>query len=129
MLRRLNRREYANTIRDLLGIHVDAGHALPEDGAGGEGFDNAAETLFVSQIHAEKYLDAARSALGHALKDPESRKRILVARPDRGRDAKEAAEEVLQREPVTPGLQLEEVRQADRRARELARDWIQGHCE
>ncbi len=59
-LRRLNRTEYANTVRDLLGIHIDAGHALPADGAGGEGFDNAAETLFISPIHAEKYLDAAQ---------------------------------------------------------------------
>ena len=34
---------------------------LPADGAGGEGFDNAAETLFLSPIHAEKYLDAAKA--------------------------------------------------------------------
>src|SRR5207249_4280033 len=57
-MRRLNRDEYAATIRDLLNIHFNAGHALPADGAGGEGFDNAAETLFLSPIHAEKYLEA-----------------------------------------------------------------------
>ena len=70
MLRRMNRNEYANTIRDLLGIHVNAGSGLPADGAGGEGFDNAAETLFISPIHAEKYLEAANTALQHAMKDP-----------------------------------------------------------
>ncbi len=96
MLRRLNRTEYANTVRDLLEIHVDAGHALPSDGAGGEGFDNAAETLFISPIHAEKYLDAAREALQHALKDPEARERLIVAEPDESLPPDEAARQVLQ---------------------------------
>lgn len=96
MLRRLNRTEYANTVRDLLDIHVDAGHALPIDGAGGEGFDNAAETLFISPIHAEKFLDAAGSALGHALNDPDARKLLLVAEPDERVGPRQAAEIVLQ---------------------------------
>ena len=72
-LRRLNRDEYGATIRDLLNVHVNAAHALPSDGAGGEGFDNAAETLFISPIHAEKYLEAAKEALEYAAKDPKSR--------------------------------------------------------
>lgn len=79
MLRRLNRTEYANTLRDLLGISIDVSSGLPEDGAGGEGFDNAAETLFISPIHAEKYLSAATKAIDHALKDPRSR-RVLLGR-------------------------------------------------
>src|SRR5262249_45260470 len=62
-LRRLNRTEYGATIRDLLGIQFSAAQVLPEDGAGGEGFDNAAETLFLSPLHAEKYLEAAPHAL------------------------------------------------------------------
>lgn len=95
MLRRMNRAEYANTVRDLLGIQINAGHALPADGAGGEGFDNAAETLFISPIHAEKYLDAAQSSLGHALKDPDDRKRILVAEPNDNRSPNEAARIIL----------------------------------
>ena len=40
-MRRLNRDEYAATIRDLLDIQVDLTSSLPADGAGGEGFDNA----------------------------------------------------------------------------------------
>lgn len=95
MIRRMNRTEYANTVRDLLGIHVNAGHALPEDGAGGEGFDNAAETLFISPIYAEKYLDAAKSAIGHALKDPDARKRIIVATPNEQKSPEQAAREVF----------------------------------
>ncbi len=65
-MRRLNRDEYTATIRELLNIHMDVGHDLPADGAGGEGFDNAAEVLFLSPVHAEKYMDAARQALEFA---------------------------------------------------------------
>jgi hypothetical protein len=96
MIRRMNRTEYANTVRDLLGIPIDAGHALPDDGAGGEGFDNAAETLFISPIYAEKYLQAAKSAIGHALTDPGDRQRIITATPNDQRSPEQAARTVLQ---------------------------------
>lgn len=96
MIRRMNRTEYANTVRDLLGIHVNAGHALPHDGAGGEGFDNAAETLFISPIYAEKYLEAAQSAIGHALKDPSAKSRIINAAPSEQKKPEQAAREVLE---------------------------------
>ena len=95
MIRRMNRTEYANTIRDLLGIHINAGHALPDDGAGGEGFDNAAETLFISPIYAEKYLEAAKSAIGHALRDPTVKSRILSALPNEQTTPRQAARQVL----------------------------------
>lgn len=78
-MRRLNRAEYAATVRDLLNIHVNAGQGLPADGAGGEGFDNAAEVLFVSPIHAEKYLDGAKLALEYGFSDPRSRARFAPA--------------------------------------------------
>ncbi len=94
-LRRLNRDEYGATIRDLLNVHVNAAHALPSDGAGGEGFDNAAETLFISPIHAEKYLAAAKEALEYAAKDPKSRAVFLIAEPDAGHSAEESATKVL----------------------------------
>jgi hypothetical protein len=77
-LRRLNRNEYAATIRDLLSVHFNAGASLPNDGAGGEGFDNAAETLFLSPMHAEKYLEAARQSLDYGLADPRSRADFLI---------------------------------------------------
>lgn len=80
-LRRLNRTEYGATIRDLLGVQVNLGQTLPEDGAGGEGFDNAAETLFLSPLHAEKYLEAAKEALLYASKDRRSRTALFSGRP------------------------------------------------
>src|SRR5207253_947057 len=95
-MRRLNRNEYAATIRDLLNIHVNAGHALPADGAGGEGFDNAAETLFLSPIHAEKYLEAAKLALTFASKDPRARARFLIAAPGPGVAPDAAARTILE---------------------------------
>ena len=95
-VRRLNRDEYSATVRDLLNIHINAANALPADGAGGEGFDNAAETLFLSPIHAEKYLDAARRALDYALKDPKSRDKFLTAVPGAGLSPTDAARKVLQ---------------------------------
>ena len=112
-LRRLNRSQYASTIRDLLNLHVDVSTALPLDGAGGEGFDNAAETLFLSPVHAEKYLDAAKLALDFAAKDKRSRAKFLVAAPGSGKSPHQAAREILEnflprafRRPITePDLQ------------------------
>jgi hypothetical protein len=108
-LRRLNRSEYAATVRDLLNIHFNAGHALPADGAGGEGFDNAAETLFLSPIHAEKYLEAAKTAIGYAAADTRSRARFLITAPDANTTPEQAARKVLERflnrafrRPATP---------------------------
>ena len=71
-IRRLNRDEYSATLRDLLDMHLDIGHALPADGAGGEGFDNAAETLFLSPLHSEKYMEAAKFAMDFAAKEYKS---------------------------------------------------------
>lgn len=96
-LRRLNRNQYGNTLRDLLGVHFDAGHELPADGAGGEGFDNAAETLFLSPVHGEKYLAAAKEALEYAARDAAARERIFVARPKDGVTPEQAAREILER--------------------------------
>lgn len=96
-LRRLNKNEYRATVRDLLKIHVDIGAELPEDGAGGSGFDNAAETLFLSPIHGEKYLDAAKDAISYAQRNQGSRELILVRQPGEKSTEEEAAHDVLQR--------------------------------
>ncbi|MCW5980372.1 MAG: DUF1592 domain-containing protein [Bryobacteraceae bacterium] len=95
-LRRLNRSEYAATMRDLLNIHINAGAALPADGAGGEGFDNAAETLFLSPIHAEKYLEAAKHALEYGAKDPRARVKFIIAEPGPDVTAEQAARTILE---------------------------------
>jgi mono/diheme cytochrome c family protein len=94
-IRRLSRAQYAASIRDLLNLHVDVAGGLPADGAGGEGFDNAAETLFLSPIHAEKYLDAAKLALTYAAKDPRSRAKFLIAKPEPGVTPQAAARTIL----------------------------------
>jgi hypothetical protein len=62
VLRRLNRIEYENTIRDLLGVSVDVREMLPEDTLS-HGFDTVAEALTLSPVHLEKYLEAGRKAL------------------------------------------------------------------
>ena len=46
-VRRLNRNEYNNTVRDLFGIDFLPGNDFPSDGAGGEGFDNVGDAMFV----------------------------------------------------------------------------------
>jgi hypothetical protein len=95
-VRRLNRSQYSATLRDLLNLHIDAGGPLPPEGAGGEGFDNAAETLFISPIHAEKYLEAAKQALTAAAKDPRARAKFLIAKPDNETTPEQAARKVLE---------------------------------
>lgn len=95
MIRRLNRDEYAATLRDLLDLQIDVSESLPVDGPGGEGFDNAAETLFLSPLHSEKYLEAAKFVLDAASKEFKSRSLIFVARPGDGVSEREAAVEIL----------------------------------
>lgn len=56
--RRLNRTEYRNTVRDLLGTRLDPGKDLPSDDLG-YGFDNVASVLTMSPLHLELYQRAA----------------------------------------------------------------------
>ena len=60
-MRRLNRREYKNTIRDLLGVAVPAGE-LPADGGAGT-FDTVGSSLFMSSDQFEQYLALGRQAV------------------------------------------------------------------
>ena len=66
VLRRLNRTEYQNTVRDLLGIDVDLKELLPLDSSAG-GFDNVGEALHISSFQMERYLEAADKALNVAI--------------------------------------------------------------
>jgi hypothetical protein len=56
---RLNRVEYANSIRDLLGLEIDSRSLLPADDSNQESFDNIASVLSVSPVLLEGYLSAA----------------------------------------------------------------------
>jgi hypothetical protein len=67
---RLNRTEYANSIRDLLGLQIDAKSLLSTDDAGQEGFDNVASILSISPALLEGYLAAARTVSRLAVADP-----------------------------------------------------------
>ena len=58
---RLNRAEYTNAIRDLLGLEIDGRALLSSDDADQEGFDNVASVLSVSPALLENYLSAART--------------------------------------------------------------------
>lgn len=77
IMRRLSRSEYSATLRDLLGVHIDLGQALPIDAAGGEGFDNAVETLFLSEMHLEKYIQAADDAVAYISTDKAAREALF----------------------------------------------------
>jgi len=68
--RRLNRREYHNTIRDLLGIDFEVLGILPADGTGGAGFDTNGETLFVPPVLMERYLEAAQQIVDRVIITP-----------------------------------------------------------
>ena len=58
-IHRLNRAEYRNAVRDLLGLDLDHARDLPADDSG-YGFDNIGDVLTVSPLHIEKYIAAAR---------------------------------------------------------------------
>ena len=76
-LRRMNRNEYENTLRDLLALpSLDIAKSLPSEGSA-YGFDTSAEALDFSHIHARRLMEAAdealRMAIAPSLKKPESR--------------------------------------------------------
>jgi Protein of unknown function (DUF1592)/Protein of unknown function (DUF1588)/Protein of unknown function (DUF1585)/Protein of unknown function (DUF1587)/Protein of unknown function (DUF1595)/Planctomycete cytochrome C len=70
---RLNRFEYRNAIRDLLGLEIEAASLLPADESGSNGFDNMGAVLSTSPALLERYVAAARTVA-----------RLAVGRPARG---------------------------------------------
>jgi len=64
--RRLNRVEYANTVRDLLGVSYRVDKEFPRDDEG-EGFDNMADLLTTSPVLVEKYMAAAARIAAKAM--------------------------------------------------------------
>ncbi len=70
-LRRLNRREYANSVRDLLGLQIDAAQWLPQDPVKDD-FDNNAEQLQMNASFMDQALTASRSIALLAAGDPKS---------------------------------------------------------
>jgi mono/diheme cytochrome c family protein len=72
VVHRLNRTEYGNAIRDLLGLEIDVTELLPSDGAN-FGFDNIAASLGTSPLLLERYLSAAQRISVMAVGDPTAR--------------------------------------------------------
>jgi mono/diheme cytochrome c family protein len=70
VLHRLNRTEYANAVRDLLGVDFDVAELLPSDG-GDFGFDNIASALKITPLLMEGYLTAALRISDLAVGDTE----------------------------------------------------------
>ena len=65
-VRRLNRVEYRNTVKDLLGVDYNTDHEFPPDDSG-FGFDNIGDALTVSPMLMEKYVAAAQAVIAQAV--------------------------------------------------------------
>ena len=70
VMRRLNRAEYGNTLRDLLGVHAEAFDLtadFPQDVVV-DGFDNLGESLVLSDYQLRRYLEVAEAYLDKAIR-------------------------------------------------------------
>lgn len=65
-VRRLNRVEYRNTVRDLIGVDFNTDAAFPADDTG-HGFDTIGDVLTISPLLLEKYVAVARTIVGQAV--------------------------------------------------------------
>jgi mono/diheme cytochrome c family protein len=86
--RRLNRNEYNNTIKELLGVDVRPADDFPQDDAG-YGFDNIADVLSLSPVLMEKYVAAADRVTRQALFGPPRMEPTLVRLRSEGRRVSE----------------------------------------
>ena len=85
-VRRLNRTEYDNTVRDLFGVDFEPSRDFPSDEVG-YGFDNIGDVLTVPPLLLEKYLDAAEQVADKAIHegDPDLRRQLVAVPELRGR--------------------------------------------
>ena len=68
--RRLNRLEYDNNVRDLLGVMLSFSETFPMERGGGEGFDNNGESLFTPPMLMERFLEASGQIIDAAIVNP-----------------------------------------------------------
>ena len=87
--RRLNRAEYNNTVRDLLGVDLRPADDFPQDDSG-YGFDNIADVLSLSPALMEKYMSAAERVARHAVFGPPAMTPTLIRLRSDGRRNGEA---------------------------------------
>jgi hypothetical protein len=96
VFRRLNRLEYRNTVRDLLGVDYNAQADFPADDIG-YGFDNIGDVLSLPPLLMEKYLAAARKISDQAVQGKDKDRLIFTAKPEGAKKPRDAAREVLTR--------------------------------
>ncbi|MEM8736747.1 MAG: DUF1587 domain-containing protein, partial [Planctomycetota bacterium] len=75
-MRRLNRVEYNNSIRDLTGLSLQPANDFPSDDVG-NGFDNIGDVLTIPPILLEKYLSAASEVASAVVADEEAYKKVF----------------------------------------------------
>ncbi|HWD99433.1 MAG TPA: DUF1587 domain-containing protein, partial [Bryobacteraceae bacterium] len=78
--RRLNKAEYNNTVRDLLGVDIEPAADFPADQAA-YGFDDVSDALNISSVLMEKYADAAERSVRTAVFGPEKLKPAMTHYP------------------------------------------------
>jgi mono/diheme cytochrome c family protein len=82
-LHRLNRKEYANAVRDLLALDIDPAALLPQDDVS-DGFDNVADVLQVSPSFLDQYISAARTLAIQAVGQRALKTSTVSLRPPAG---------------------------------------------
>ena len=82
--RRLNRAEYNNTVKDLLGVDFRPADDFPQDDTG-YGFDTIGDVLSLSLVQMEKYLSAAESVARTAVYGPQASKPTMARYQPSGR--------------------------------------------
>ncbi len=95
-IRRLNRTEYNNTVRDLVGVEFRPADDFPADDVG-NGFDNIAQVLSLSPLLMEKYLDAAEQIVEQLFDDERLRERLFADSPAEAGSGPARSRYVLQR--------------------------------
>ena len=67
VIRRMNREQYTNSLKSLLGVNLNFGSVLPKDGISEEGFANNGNTLIMSPLHMDYFIKLARKALDETI--------------------------------------------------------------
>lgn len=90
-MRRLNRTEYNNTVRDLTGLDLKLANDFPSDDVG-NGFDNIGDVLSLPPILMEKYLQAAKQIAVEVIKSSDATKVVFPQQPVDPNNLDEAVE-------------------------------------
>ncbi len=93
-VRRLNRVEYDNSIRDLFGLDLSPGETFSPDGSS-YGFDTIADALSIAPVQVEQYYDAAGKVLDAVFNDRKAMAAVFIKQTGPGVDARMAAREVI----------------------------------